>query len=371
MGGTTAAARNVISANQWGIRLDGSTATGNLIEGNDIGTDSSGTVALGNEINGIIISNSASGNSIGGTISGGGQHDRLQRGSGCFGSVGDRRLDPFEQHLFQWPSRHQPGCAWRPSERRDAERPGVRVGPNDLQNTPVMTAVVAGTNGSAQATLNSLPNTPFLIQFFTNITPDSSDVRSGTDASGIAAVVTNASGNAMASVTPAAAHRREGSWVTHTATNLVDRRHLGICRRISTAQPVSVQFEMTQYSVLSSVSTATIGVERVGNVSALVTVEYATSNGTAIAGKQYLPASGTLDVSSRPVVFRADVSGDDPSQPGPVGGHDDGQSDAERPGGTGRHSARSATPTLSISELPAPRPRPAALIALVARLPSK
>ena len=70
MGGTTAAARNVISANLWGIRLDGSTATGNLIEGNDIGTDSSGTAALGNEINGIIISNNASGNTIGGTVSG-------------------------------------------------------------------------------------------------------------------------------------------------------------------------------------------------------------------------------------------------------------------------------------------------------------
>ena len=44
----------------------------------------------------------------------------------------------------------------------------------------------------------------------------------------------------------------------------------------------------------SSAGTATIGVERVGNVSALVSVQYATSNGTAIAGKQYAPASGTL-----------------------------------------------------------------------------
>ncbi len=71
IGGTTAAARNVISANQWGIQIDGSTAERNLIEGNNVGTDISGQAPLGNEINGIILSNNASDNTIGGT--GGGQ----------------------------------------------------------------------------------------------------------------------------------------------------------------------------------------------------------------------------------------------------------------------------------------------------------
>ncbi len=70
VGGTTAAAGNVISANQWGIRVDGPAATLNLIEGNDIGTDSSATQPLGNEINGIIISNNASENTVGGTATG-------------------------------------------------------------------------------------------------------------------------------------------------------------------------------------------------------------------------------------------------------------------------------------------------------------
>ena len=42
VGGTTSTALNVISANQWGIRIDGLTATDNLIEGNDVGTDVSG-----------------------------------------------------------------------------------------------------------------------------------------------------------------------------------------------------------------------------------------------------------------------------------------------------------------------------------------
>ena len=65
----------MISANQWGIRIDGPTATGNLIEGNYVGTDIDRQRRLGNEINGIILSNNASNNTIGGT--GGGQGNSI------------------------------------------------------------------------------------------------------------------------------------------------------------------------------------------------------------------------------------------------------------------------------------------------------
>ncbi len=67
IGGTTSTSSNVISANEWGIRIDGSTATDNVIEGNFIGTDLTGTIALGNEINGVIFSTNASDNTVGGT----------------------------------------------------------------------------------------------------------------------------------------------------------------------------------------------------------------------------------------------------------------------------------------------------------------
>ena len=70
IGGTQATSRNLISANHWGVRLDGASATGNVIEGNYIGTDASGTARLGNEVDGVIISNSASSNTIGGAIAG-------------------------------------------------------------------------------------------------------------------------------------------------------------------------------------------------------------------------------------------------------------------------------------------------------------
>jgi uncharacterized repeat protein (TIGR01451 family) len=73
IGGTSAAARNIISGNQReGIFLAsaGNTVTpaNDVIEGNYIGTDSGGTKNLGNGLSGITLLNSA-GNTIGGTAS--------------------------------------------------------------------------------------------------------------------------------------------------------------------------------------------------------------------------------------------------------------------------------------------------------------
>lgn len=76
IGGTSPAARNIISANdEDGIYI--SDGNGNRIEGNYIGTDKTGTVDLGNADNGIVIitvspSFTASGNSIGGASPGAG-----------------------------------------------------------------------------------------------------------------------------------------------------------------------------------------------------------------------------------------------------------------------------------------------------------
>ncbi len=82
IGGTTAAARNIISgngspatfgnSNSRGVELDNAGATGNLIEGNYIGTDVTGTVALGNGGDGISRLTAGPSNTIGGTVAGAG-----------------------------------------------------------------------------------------------------------------------------------------------------------------------------------------------------------------------------------------------------------------------------------------------------------
>ena len=66
VGGTTTAARNIISGNtQFGVFISDSGTSGNVVEGNFIGTDSTGTAALGNGTGVQIIS--ASGNIVGGS----------------------------------------------------------------------------------------------------------------------------------------------------------------------------------------------------------------------------------------------------------------------------------------------------------------
>jgi parallel beta-helix repeat protein len=67
IGGSTAADRNVISANNLeGIAISGTGATGNVIVGNYIGTTASGAGDLGNGQDGILLAGGASGNTIGG-----------------------------------------------------------------------------------------------------------------------------------------------------------------------------------------------------------------------------------------------------------------------------------------------------------------
>ena len=73
IGGTTAAARNVISGNgNLGIVLVGSGVTGNMVQGNYIGTDATGAASLGNTSSGVRLIGGAHGNTIGGSVAGAG-----------------------------------------------------------------------------------------------------------------------------------------------------------------------------------------------------------------------------------------------------------------------------------------------------------
>ncbi|MCF7814434.1 MAG: right-handed parallel beta-helix repeat-containing protein, partial [Candidatus Cloacimonetes bacterium] len=71
IGGTSTAARNIISANNHsGVMITGSTQ--NEVEGNYIGTDLNGTADLGNTFYGVVLFGGAQSNTIGGTVSGSG-----------------------------------------------------------------------------------------------------------------------------------------------------------------------------------------------------------------------------------------------------------------------------------------------------------
>ncbi len=68
IGGSAASARNVISANDNGIVIEGSAS--NRVQGNRIGTDRTGTANLGNTQSGVVLEDAATRNVIGGAVAG-------------------------------------------------------------------------------------------------------------------------------------------------------------------------------------------------------------------------------------------------------------------------------------------------------------
>ena len=72
IGGLVAAKGNFVSGNTTSIEITGAGATGTIVEGNLIGTDLTGTLALGNTTAGIEVDTSTSANTIGGIVAGAG-----------------------------------------------------------------------------------------------------------------------------------------------------------------------------------------------------------------------------------------------------------------------------------------------------------
>ena len=70
VGGTTAAARNVISGNWFGVQINGTDTTGCLVQGNYIGTNANGTSAVKNLFSGVYMLFGAAGNTVGGAVPG-------------------------------------------------------------------------------------------------------------------------------------------------------------------------------------------------------------------------------------------------------------------------------------------------------------
>ncbi len=293
VGGATTSARNLISANHWGVRIEGTHATGTLVQGNLIGTDITGTAPLGNEVNGVIVAGDASNNLIGGSATSAGNAIAfnalagvlIQSGTGnsilsnsiwANGRLGIDLAGPLDPPSGVTPS-----------------LPGLRVGPNNLQSAPVIVTAVAGSSaGSIQGTLTSVGNSRFTVQFFRSQVPDPSGYGEGQTLIGSTEVTTDAQGNATFSFSPQES-LSQNAWISSTATNQATGDTSEFSNTVS-AQPVSVEFLTATSSVDVTAGSILIHVRRSGNPNAIVSVNYATSNGTAVAGRDYDAASGTL-----------------------------------------------------------------------------
>ena len=219
IGGTTQGAGNVISGNfARGVYL-ASSYTRNKVQGNKIGVKATATAALsnglldalGNTGDGVYVA--GSNNLIGDVTRGAGNIIAFNGGDGV--GVG---TTTGINNTIRGNAIHQNGDLGidlgsngpTPNDNLDPD-----AGPNNLQNFPVVSVNgITASGASTAVTLNSRPNSRYLIDFYSN--PVADPLAEGKTYVGTASLVTNGSGNGSVTSSLAVA---TGQYITATATD--------------------------------------------------------------------------------------------------------------------------------------------------------
>ena len=355
IGGTTPAERNIISGNasNSGIGIGGVQTTNNVIEGNYIGTDVTGTIALGNNV-GIYVIQACSNNIFGSSTPGAGNlisgnfgegiaiqttGNKVQGnyigtaadGTSVLGNfVGVSLLTDSQNNLIGGTGAGEGNViAFNGSHGVSAQKGSSRNGilgnsihsnagrgidlgndgvtPNDaldvdtgaqtaneFQNYPVLGVVTPnGANIDITGSFNSLPNTQFRLEFFSNTVVDGSGFGEGQKYLGFTNVTTNGSGDVANFTFTIPTASLVGTQITATATDPLNNTSEFAKTKNSNAG--LLQFSSSTYNVGESGGTATITVNRINGTNGAVSVQYATSDGTATAGADYTTKSGILN----------------------------------------------------------------------------
>jgi hypothetical protein len=304
IGGTSAAARNIISGNSGGGIFGGGHNI--LIQGNFIGTDVNGTANLGNSNSGIDF-NASDGNTVGGASAGAGNVIAFSVGDGLrlpavfsggnvFGvnnSIRGNSIFSNGKLGINLLGGTESVAGVTANDSCDADD-----GANHLQNFPVLTSAnVSGGSTTIVGTLNSTASTSFTIDFYSNPACDASGNGEGKTYLGSATVNTdgscNANINTILPVTMAA-----GQAVTATATDPNGNTSEFSSCATSTTVPPTVQYSASNYNILEDCTFVDLTVTRTGDTSGISTVDFATSDGGALQRTDYTIGSGTVSFAA-------------------------------------------------------------------------
>lgn len=177
--------------------------------------------------------------------------------------------------------------------------PDPDSGDNGWQNFPVLTSASLTPGAlTVTGTLTSAPLTPYQIELFSNsaANPDARTLLDSFTAS------TDATGNLTFTRTITSPLPVAGEVITATATNRgllaipgsTPNSTSEVSAPIALALPGGLGFESPTYTVDEDAGTVTITVTRTGGDEGTVTVNYATTDGSATAPADYTETSGTL-----------------------------------------------------------------------------
>ena len=320
VGGVVPGAGNVISGNPIGVEIglifqNGS--DGNTVQGNLIGLNALGTAPLPNTFRGINVVDSNS-TTIGGTQSGEANTIAFNSGPGVLvtsGTGNSIRGNAIFSNAglgidlggVTFPTGANGVTANDPN---DADN-----GPNNLQNFPLLTSVTSvGSNTTIQGNLNSTPNTTFQIDFYTSSALDPTGNGEGAQFLNSTAVTTDGNGNATINASfPVALGA--GRVVTATATD-PNGNTSEFSAGDATGAKGNVQFSVSEVQVIEDIGLMTVTVVRTGGAAGALTVDYATTDGTAVAGQDYTATSGTLTFSGGETTktFQIPITDDAPTE---------------------------------------------------------
>ena len=217
IGGTTASSRNVISGNNDSGIVVSAGSQETKVLGNRIGTTADGTGALGNAFAGVLIVGSD--NLVGNGTSAGSNTIAFNGGDGIAVSSSTASGNVISRNSIF--SNGGLGIdlsgGFEDAQGNTANDPGdIDTGPNGLQNKPVISsAKSSSTKSTITGKLNSNPELSHLIQFFSN----PSGTNEGRKFLGQKSVTTGADGKATFTFSPSS-KVAVGQTITATATFL-------------------------------------------------------------------------------------------------------------------------------------------------------
>jgi parallel beta-helix repeat protein len=337
IGGTTAAQRNLFSANgQSGVVLFQGGATGNLIQGNYIGTDITGNVDLGNAFQGIAISgansntiksNLISGNNAEGVGVFPGNSNTLYGNTIGFSAAGTPLTNStWAITLINGSTGNVVGgtSAGQPNIIYSGHPSGTifNGGGNTVSTNQIVSSVstsnpgsfafsassysAAENAGTVTITVTRTANTN--VAASVNYATTNGTANSGSDYTTAAGTLNFAAGDTSKTFTisilndnviePDETVSLALSAPTAGATLGTPSTSTLTITNDDVAVPGAFSFSASSYNVNENQGSVTITVVRTANTNVAASVSYATTNGSAIAGSDYTAASGTLNFAA-------------------------------------------------------------------------
>ena len=230
IGGTSTAARNVISGNGFrGVLISSSLATGNTVAANFIGTNAAGDAGIGNGADGIFVSATTApgNNTIGGTTAAAANTIAYNTGRGVVVSAGSgtaiRRNSIFENTGL--------GIDLGANGVTANDTGDPDTGANTLQNFPIVSSATAVTSTTTiTGSINTTASTAVTIELFSIPACDASGHGEGKTFLTSTAVTTDTSGDATFSISTSAV--TVGHFITATATAGGGTSEFSACREV-------------------------------------------------------------------------------------------------------------------------------------------